>query len=59
MGIKFENLNPKSETNSNVSNPNVPKLRFFNRFSIIEEFKFFEFVSDFEIRISDFHDRLA
>jgi hypothetical protein len=47
-GPKLEARNPKFETNPNVPNPKV--------FSCLAVFEFlnFEFVSDFEIRISDF-----
>jgi hypothetical protein len=45
---KFEARNPKFETN-----PKVPNSNDFSRFAIFE-FLNFEFVSDFDIRISDF-----
>jgi hypothetical protein len=45
---KFEARNPKFETNPNVPNPKV-----FSWFAVFE-FLNFEFVSDFDIRISDF-----
>jgi len=47
-GPKFEARNPKFETN-----PKVPNSKVFSCFSVFE-FLNFEFVSDFEIRISDF-----
>jgi len=46
--FKFEARNPKFETNPNVSNSNV-----FSWFAVFELLNF-EFVSDFDIRISDF-----
>jgi len=45
---KFEARNPKFETNSNVPNSNV-----FCLFAVFEHLNF-EFVSDFDFRISDF-----
>ncbi len=45
---KFETRNPKSETN-----PNVPNSKVFSWFVIFELLDF-EFVSDFDIRNSDF-----
>jgi hypothetical protein len=45
---KFEARNPKFETNPNVPNSNV-----FCWFAVFEHLNF-EFVSDFDIRISDF-----
>jgi len=45
---KFEARNPKFETNPNVPNSNV-----FSWFAVFELLNF-EFVSDFDIRISDF-----
>jgi hypothetical protein len=45
---KFETRNPKFETN-----PNVPNSKVFSWFDIFEPLDF-EFVSDFDIRISDF-----
>ncbi len=47
---KFEARNPKFETNLNVSNP--------KDFFICFELWNFEFVSDFDIRISDFSQHL-
>jgi len=44
----FEARNPKFETNPNVQNSNV--LFWFAAFELLN----FEFVSDFDIRISDF-----
>jgi hypothetical protein len=44
---KFEARNPKFETNPNVPNSNV--LFLFAVFELLN----FEFVSDFDIRISD------
>jgi len=45
---KFEARNPKFETNQKVPNSNV-----FSRFAFFE-LLIFEFVSGFDIRISDF-----
>jgi hypothetical protein len=45
---KFEARNPKFETNPKVPNSNV-----FSWFAVFELLNF-EFVSDFDIRISDF-----
>jgi hypothetical protein len=45
---KFETRNPKFETN-----PNVPNSNLFSLFAVFELLNF-EFVSDFDIRISDF-----
>jgi len=45
---KFEARIPKFETRSNVPNSNV-----FSWFAVFEHLNF-EFVSDFDIRISDF-----
>jgi hypothetical protein len=45
---KFEARNPKFETNPNVQNSNI-----LSRFAVLELLNF-EFVSDFDIRISDF-----
>jgi hypothetical protein len=47
-GSKFEARNPKFETN-----PNVPNSKVFSWFAGFEHFNF-EFVSDIDIRISDF-----
>jgi hypothetical protein len=47
-GFKFEARNPKSETISNAANPNI-----FPLFGSFEHLNF-EFVSGFDIRISDF-----
>jgi len=44
---KFETRNPKFETN-----PNIPNSKVFSKFVIFEPLDF-EFVSDFDIRISD------
>jgi len=48
VNSKFEARNPKFETNQNVPNSNV-----FSWFVFFEPLNF-EFVSDFDIRISDF-----
>jgi hypothetical protein len=45
---KFEARNPKFETN-----PNVPNSNGISWFAVFEHSNF-EFVSDFDIRISDF-----
>jgi len=45
---KLEARNPKFETNRKVPNSNV-----FSWFAVVEHL-IFEFVSDFDIRISDF-----
>ena len=45
---KFEARNPKFETN-----PNVPNSNICSWFAVFEPLNF-EFVSDFDIRISDF-----
>jgi hypothetical protein len=45
--LKSEARNPNSETN-----PNVPNSKVFSWFAVFELLKF-EFVSDFDIRISD------
>jgi len=45
---KFEARNPKFETNRKVPNSNV-----FSWFAIVENLNF-EFVLDFDIRVSDF-----
>jgi hypothetical protein len=47
-GSKFEARNPKFETN-----PKVPNSKVFSWF-VVFDFLNFEFVSDFDIRISDF-----
>jgi len=48
VNSKFEARNPKFETISNIANPKV--LPLTGRFELLN----FEFVSDFDIRISDF-----
>jgi hypothetical protein len=48
VNSKFEARNPKFETNPKVPNSNV-----FSWFAVFELLNF-EFVSDFDIRISDF-----
>jgi hypothetical protein len=50
-GYNFEARNPKFETN-----PNVPNSKVFSLF-VFFDFLNFEFVSDFDIRISDFSIR--
>jgi hypothetical protein len=47
-GFKLESRNPKFETNPNVQNSKVSSL--FGVFEVLD----FEFVSDFDIRVSDF-----
>jgi hypothetical protein len=48
VGSKFEARNPNFETN-----PNFPNSKVFIRFGVFEPWDV-EFVSDFDIRISDF-----
>jgi len=48
LGLKFEARNSKFETNPNFQNPKGSFL--LGGFKILD----FEFVSDFDIRISDF-----